>query len=407
MLGLSNTTTVMLGFLSEYPVHRPSARAKLAAAFLALGLAPWADAATIRVGPELAVQRIADAARIAKDGDTVEILPGEYRGDVAVWTQRRLTLRGVGVRPVLAADGRSAEGKAIWVIRDGDILIENIEFRGTRVPSQNGAGIRFEKGRLTVRNCLFADNQMGLLTGNDGNAELTIEDSVFSDAPKQTQSLPHLLYAGSIARLAISGSRFTGGHWGHLIKSRARQTDLRYNLIHDGPDGQASYEVDLPNGGTAILVGNVIGQSALTQNTAAVSFGVEGSPWRENTLILVHNTLTSDFKTRSLLKIPLEKFIAPPTIVAINNLIVGSELTDAPTAGRFLGNHRAPESALGNPAMLDFRPSGDSPVRGRSQPIEDIADRQDSWFVPTAEFQLPAGTRPIRPPLHWTPGAFQ
>jgi hypothetical protein len=55
-------------------------------------------------------------------------------------------IRGVGQRPVMLADGKSAEGKAIWVVRGGKIRIENIEFRGARVDSLNGAAIRFEKG---------------------------------------------------------------------------------------------------------------------------------------------------------------------------------------------------------------------------------------------------------------------
>ena len=145
-----------------------------------------AHAATLRVGPGEAITRIAEAARLAKDGDTVEILSGEYRGDVAVWQQKQLVIRGIGPRPVLIADGKSAEGKAIWVIRNGDILIENIEFRGSRVPSGNGAGIRFEGGRLTVRNCAFIDNQMGILTSNDSTAELAIENSRFAEADRKS-----------------------------------------------------------------------------------------------------------------------------------------------------------------------------------------------------------------------------
>ena len=39
----------------------------------------------------------------------VEILPGEFRSDIAVWEQRSLAIRGIGRRPVLIADGKSAE----------------------------------------------------------------------------------------------------------------------------------------------------------------------------------------------------------------------------------------------------------------------------------------------------------
>ena len=89
----------------------------------------------------------------------------------------------------MIADGISAEGKAIWVIRNGDFLIDNIEFRGARVAEGNGAGIRFEGGKLQIRNCVFLDNQNGILTSNNGSAELIIEASLFADAPNQGQLL--------------------------------------------------------------------------------------------------------------------------------------------------------------------------------------------------------------------------
>ena len=257
-------------------------------------LTPTAHAATLRVGPQEAVTRISDAASQAKDGDTVEILSGEYRGDVAVWRQKQLTIRGIGQRPVLIADGKSAEGKAIWVIRNSDIRIENIEFRGSRVPAGNGAGIRFEGGKLTLRNCAFIDNQMGILTSNDKTAELVIDNSRFADAPRQMHSLPHLLYVGGIAQFTLTGSRFENGYRGHLIKSRARQSTIRDNHIVDGPDGEASYEIDLPNGGIARITGNTIGQSAKTQNPVLISYGAEGNVWPENSLTLEGNTLISD-----------------------------------------------------------------------------------------------------------------
>ena len=68
------------------------------------------QAAVITVGPQESVRRIADAARLAKDGDTVLIQPGTYRGDVTVWLQQALEIRGIGPRPVLIADGESDDG---------------------------------------------------------------------------------------------------------------------------------------------------------------------------------------------------------------------------------------------------------------------------------------------------------
>lgn len=287
----------------------------MAWALYAFGATLVAQAAELRVGAGETLTRIADAATLAKDGDTVAILAGEYRGDVAVWRQKQLTIRGIGQRPVLLADGKSAEDKAIWVVRNGDIRIENIEFRGSRAPAGNGAGIRFEHGRLAITNCMFIDNQMGILTGNDSTAELVIENSRFVDAPRQTHTLPHLLYVGSIARVTIAGSRFENGYRGHLIKSRARNSTIRDNHIVDGPNGEASYEIDLPNGGMAHITGNTIAQSAKTQNPVLISFGAEGNVWPDNALSLHDNTLVSNYAPGGwFLRIHEEKFPTPPRL---------------------------------------------------------------------------------------------
>jgi hypothetical protein len=281
---------------------------------------PITQAATLRVGPDEKFTRIADAARLAKDGDIVEILPGEYWGDVTVWPQKQLKIRGIGRQPVLIADGKSAEGKAIWVIRDGNIRVENIEFRGSRVPQGNGAGIRFEHGRLHVRDCNFIDNQTGILTGNDGKAELMIENSRFAQAPRQMESLPHLLYVGRIDSVAITGSRFENGYRGHLIKSRARRSYIHDNQVIDGPTGEASYEIDLPNGGIAHISGNTIGQSAKTQNPILISYGAEGDVWPENSLTLDDNRLINEYLPAGwFLRVHADNFPTPPRVKLKNN----------------------------------------------------------------------------------------
>jgi hypothetical protein len=271
-------------------------RRRLACLFIAL-LLPAARpfAATLTVGPGGDAMRFSEAVRLARDGDTISVLPGDHIGEVAVLTQRRLHVRGVGARPVFHAAGRNAEGKAIWVVRGGDVTVENIEFRGARVPDQNGAGIRFERGRLQVIGCSFVDNEMGLLTSDDGNAELVIRDSSFAMAPHRPgDGLTHLLYVGRIRRVEIIGSRFAQGHRGHLIKSRAKESRIVGNDIVDGPLGEASYEIDLPNGGNAEVADNRIGQSAGTQNHAMLSFGAEGAAWPDSRLELRDNEFRND-----------------------------------------------------------------------------------------------------------------
>ena len=363
-----------------------------------------ASGATLTVGVGQPITRIAEAARVARDGDVIEITAGDYRGDVAIWRQQRLTIRGVGGTPVLHAEGRIAEGKAIWVIRNGDITIENVAFEGARAGDLNGAGIRFEQGRLTVRRCRFTNNENGILTSNAAAAELAIEDSEFAHAPRDRGSLKHLLYVGRIARFTLTGSRFHDGFEGHLVKSRARENRVAYNLLDDGPGGQAAYELEFPDGGVAMVIGNVIGQSSTTTNPVVVSYGAEGSAWPRNALYLVNNTLLSDAAGAWFLRVATDHFAAGVEVVAANNLTVGVGLFSLASPGRFDGNFPVLASALGDPGALDFRLGAHSLLRGvgATPPIVDGVP-----LGPTAEFKLPVGTTPLAPREQWTPGAFQ
>ncbi|MFT3759442.1 hypothetical protein [Thauera sp.] len=386
---------------------RPGIFAKAAALLLlmASALSPDLAAEVIRVGPNEALTQISAAAKIAHDGDVVAIMPGEYRGDVAVWQQKRLTIRGIGERPVLVADGQTAEGKAIWVIRNGDIQIENIEFRGARTSDGNGAGIRFERGRLEVRNSAFIDNQMGLLTANFEDAELVIRDSLFAQAPRQTQPLPHLLYVGRIARFELSGSRFHQGYYGHLVKTRARHNDIRYNLLYDGPFGEASYELDLPNGGVAHVIGNIIGQSANTQNPVVIAYGAEGRAWPENALYLSHNTMLSERLTGTWFLRTFTERLPPGTeILGVNNITTGIGTFTLSAAGSFKGNVPLPPGGLRDSDTLDFRPRATSMLRWLTEPAGSL---RGISLTPEAEFALPLGTRPLVAPQRWLPGALQ
>ena len=161
-----------------------------------------------RVGPQAPLQTVAEAARLEGDGDVVAIEAGDYRADVAVWLQKRLTIRGVGGQARLHAEGRSAEGKAIWVLRDGHFEVSNVDFVGVRVPHRNGAGIRFEDGRLVLRSCLFWGSESGILTSGGGPrrlAALEVEGCEFGylgDGEGQA----HGIYAGDIGLLRVTGS---------------------------------------------------------------------------------------------------------------------------------------------------------------------------------------------------------
>lgn len=363
-----------------------------------------ASKATMVVGPGEMVGTVTEAARLARDGDVVEIRSGNYRGQTAIWTQNNLLIRGTGKRPVMIADGQSAEDKATWVVRGGNVRIENIDFRGAKASDGNGAGIRFEKGHLSIHACRFADNEMGILTGNLASLSLEISDSEFVDAPHDERDLHHLLYVGAIGRFVLRGSRFQNGYLGHLVKSRARENHVLYNMLADGAGGRASFELEFPNGGIAYVIGNVIAQSAGTDNSSVVSYGAEGPRWPVNGIYLAHNTLVNDNYTGTFLAVRDEKFPGGIDVWAINNLTVGNGDVNRPAQGRFEGNRSAGRGELIEYGGLPLRLTNMSPLRGSVRPPGSIGAVD---LLPSAEFTYPVGTRKIRVSSSLSPGAFQ
>lgn len=359
---------------------------------------------TMVVGPQEKITTLTEAARRARDGEIIEIRPGDYYGQPAIWAKNDLVIRASGSRPVMHAAGKSAEEKAIWVVRGKNVLIENIEFRGARVADGNGAGIRFEQGSLTLRRCAFFDNEMGILTANSPDSTLEIEASEFGDAPQHAGSLHHLLYVGQIGKFTITGSRFEQGFLGHLIKSRARESHVRYNRLVDGKGGRASYELEFPNGGLAFVIGNLIGQAATTDNLLMVSYGAEGPRWPENALYLVHNTLVNDLPGGKPMKFWQDRFAERTEVWVINNLIVGQGGFDLPAQGRIEGNHVVARVEMledaGVPARLPIR----SGLRGAVRLPGSVGGIA---LQPLAEFNAPVGSRPITLGSRLAPGAFQ
>jgi hypothetical protein len=363
--------------------------------------AELAPSRVLQVGPTRAFQRVSEAAKAARDGDAIEIDAGEYVGDVAVWTQRRISVRGVGGRPRLTAAGSSAEGKAIWVVRVDDMRIENIEFRGARVLDRNGAGIRLERGRLTVKGCVFRDNENGILTGSDASAELAIENSEF-DRNGAGDGYSHNLYVGSLAKLTVTGSWFHRARVGHLLKSRARENYILYNRLTDEIDGTASYELEFPNGGVAFVLGNLIQQSSASENPIIVAFGREGYGATSNELYLSHNTIVNDRPDGGVF-VFVER--GATAIGMSNNIFVGPGKMSAGTSRVTKDNVALQERTdFAHVSRLDMRLRVTSPLAGKaiaSPLVRGVSLR------PSAEYVHPVGTKPLSQDAPLSPGAFQ
>lgn len=280
-------------------------------------LATSALASTLQVGADKPFATPCAASIAALDGDTIEIEAGTYEGDVCAWTASRLTIRGVGGFARLDAAGEASGGKAIWVIQGDDTTVEWVEFTGATVPDQNGAGIRQEGTNLTVDHCSFHDNEDGILAGDDEASDIVITHSEF-DHNGQGDGQSHNLYINHVRSLTFAYNHSHRSYIGHDLKSRAAETRVLYNVLADEADGQGSYQIDIPNGGLAIVLGNVIEQGPRAENSGMVSFAAEGATNAVQALYVVNNTFVNDLGHGTFIR-----NAGVPDATVVNNLFVG------------------------------------------------------------------------------------
>ncbi|MBL8379808.1 MAG: hypothetical protein JNM79_18205 [Burkholderiales bacterium] len=377
---------------------RARRRLLLAAGAAAFAPAPAVAGRAIPVGPQRALRSLAAAAAQARDGDTIEVDAGDYAGDTSVWTHDRLVIRAVGGPVRLLASGQAAEEKAIWVVRGGAIRVEGIDFIGARVRDRNGAGIRLERGRLTLEECGFFDNENGILTSGHQASELVIERCRFGgNGAGDGQS--HNLYVGAIGRLSVRASWFYGARVGHLLKSRALTSLIAYNRFVDGDDGHASYELEFPWGGMVRVLGNLIQQSATTQNSTMLSFGAEGYPRPANVLYACYNTFVDERPSGIALRVAA----GADGILFANNLLAGNANLLTGGQGDLRDNPRLSRNEFHDPDRHDYRLRARSPWVGRAAPH---ADLEAAGMVPEREYVHPARSR-LLPGRPLSPGALQ
>jgi len=353
----------------------------------------------IRVGPSREVKTLAAASALLKEAGTIEVDAGEYRADVAVWKQNNLTLRAVGGRVKLIASGAAAEGKGIWVVRGGRIEVDGFDFLDAKVPDRNGAGIRFDRGHLIVRNSAFINNENGILTGGDKDSILEIENCEFGNNGSG-DGRTHNLYVGSIKRLSVTGSYFHHARVGHLLKSRAAENHIFYNRLTDEIGGRASYELEFPSGGIAYVVGNVIQQGSQTENPHIISYAAEGYKWPDNELYLINNTLVDNRPNNGVF---LRIKPGNVKVQAINNLLVGKGKLDSAGPGHYQNNTNVDWGEFVRAQREDFRLVKDSKLIGKGI-NPGIANGVNLKLV--KEYRHPRGTAPIANPL-LNPGAMQ
>jgi hypothetical protein len=340
----------------------PSFRFTFTAVALACAALP-ASAATLSVGPGKTYATPCKAFAAAKAGDVVEITGNTtYSGDVCGIYASNLTIRGVNGRPKIDAAGKNAMGKGTWVVVGSNVVVENVEMYGAKVPDQNGAALRLEGTNFTLRSSFLHDNENGILTGANLNSKIVVEYSEFGHNGYGT-GYTHNLYIGNVGSLTFRYNYSHDAHVGHNLKSRARVNTIAYNRfssLNAGETGSTaagkpSYEINLPNAGTSYVIGNVIQQPSSNSNPIMLSYGEEGASNPGHDLYVVNNTFLNDNSSSGTF-VKIGSAVTKKVLLQ-NNIFGGTGTLTNQVGAVEKTNYRALAPGFVNRAAWDLRPT--------------------------------------------------
>lgn len=296
-----------------------------------------------QIGPSRTYTACHQIMNLVSNGDTVEIDYAKYSNVTqTTWNKNNLYITGVGARPTLEAGSTilndMSNGKGIFVVSGSNVKINNIEFTNAKVQSHNGAGIRQEGANLHITNCKFDGNEMGILAGNISNCKTTIEFCEFLNGGSTADpGFQHNIYINHIDSFIF---RYNYTHdalaQGHELKSRANYNFILYNRISN-VNNIDSRNIDIPNGGTTVIIGNVIEQGQNSANSNILGYGLEGlSNASPHQLWVCNNTFINKKSTGSFIHIANNT----DTFFVKNNIFAGAK-----TGGLFIGTANTIDSS--------------------------------------------------------------
>lgn len=364
----------------------------LPALFLAFTM--QGSAATLSAGPGKTYVAPCAAFAAARDGDTVEIV-GDwvYSGDVCAIARNDLVIRGVQGRPTIDAAGRAFGGKGTWVVTGNNVSVENVEMRGAKVPDRNGAAIRLEGAGFTLRRAFLHDNENGILSGASPNSMVVIEFSEFGhNGAGDGQS--HNLYIGTIGTLIFRYNYSHDANIGHDLKSRARTNVIAYNRFSSTPpgrpgstsSGKPSFEIDLPNAGVAYVIGNVIEQPAVNDNSNILAYGEEGNLNPQQDLYVINNIFLNDYDKGTFVMVGAQ--VTTPVLIQ-NNFFGGPGSRSNQSQAIDKDNVRSKA-----PSLVERTGSGLIPVL--NEMVAKVGPPIDPWTSGTAAHLAPTTTSAVQ-----------
>ncbi|MGH7057820.1 MAG: hypothetical protein ACREFZ_08025, partial [Acetobacteraceae bacterium] len=231
------------------------------------------------------------AVEAASAGDEIEIA-GTIEASDSVFVRVPLTFIGVGPAPAVVARGLLRSGRGI-LVTESDVTIRNVEFRGARAVTWNGSGIWHDKGNLVLEDCLFIDNQNGVMVVGHESDALHVKGSRFVGNGGGCGHTHGLYITGNIRLAEFELCEFDATRAGHHLKSKARETLVEKCYFCGLPGSTTSCAIDLPAGGNAVISGSLFVKSRESMSARFISYCSESGRLAKSDLTVRNNIFIS------------------------------------------------------------------------------------------------------------------
>lgn len=284
-------------------------KSALVALFLLAGTS-FCGAQTVTVGPTGNYPNMCAAAPNLTDGETVTVDANggvPYSEHDCLITANNLTISGINGRPIIDGAGL-VTNKGLWLINGHDIVIDNFEFRNSGGNGNSSDAMRIQSGQgtpdganVTLQHCYIHDDTQGLLIGNAGdNLSGVNQGEWYSSAPYvkllynefaydgNYSGQEHNIYDGWDSDYSALFTFTAEYNWSHdsligdVMRCRSPQCDIYYNMLTDTL-GYTNFVLDLADGGSLYVVGNVIYKSQSQQSPNGVSISPVMVTYRQAT----------------------------------------------------------------------------------------------------------------------------
>jgi hypothetical protein len=122
--------------------------------------------------------------------------------------------------------------------------------------------------------------------------------------------------------------------------------------------GSSSYIIDLPDGGTSYLIGNLIQQGPEAENSTLVAYATEGEKNLSRGFYIINNTFVNDRRFGTYIKNLSKTTLAK----IVNNIFVGVGNTIFNSPGEMINNLTTNEPGFVNATGFDYRLTASSPA---------------------------------------------